>query len=293
MRKVCLILGYLLAALSACAQGVPGSAAEEIGHVTAVHGAWFDAACNCRVGQGYLVLRSSSIQHHGPPLGGEWVRIRIWSDANQEKTFPCPDESCQKPLDILGAVRTTAPNTMMNYLLAAFSVLKQSVLSSPSPSNSLTNYVTTMSRGLTSKPLQDQVLVLSQDGPINVSEVFRVQGSKPVLVDWCPIEPDGSARCSEAPDPVTVPYLNGQLLLRDPALKPGFYQFHLTESENGSADSPQTVFVFLCHSMEEGDKVRHQYSEFSSLIKSWPDSERTMVLRAYLEHLNLTMNGVR
>jgi hypothetical protein len=291
MRKVCLMMGFFIAAISACAQGVPGKAAEEIGHVTAVNGAWFDDACNCRVGQGYLVLRSSRIQHHGTPIDKDWVRIRIWSDANKEKTFSCPDDRCQKPLDVLSAVRTAAPSTTMTYLLAAFSVLKQSVSSSAAPSNSLTNYVTAMSRGLARKPLKDQIPVPNQDGSVNLSEFSPFKGGEPVIVDWCPIEPDGTASCSDGTTPITVPYQNGKLLLRNPALKPGFYQFQLTESGNKSGDSSQSVFLFLSHSVEEADKVRSQYSEFSSLIQSWPDSEKTMLLRAYLEHLSLMTNG--
>jgi hypothetical protein len=199
---------------------------------------------------------------------------------------------CDEPLDIRARVPKDGPNELSRYLRAAIRAVVENLSPDGSQTRTLSAYAVAVSKGIGEPEPIDSISFSGAEGYVDVSTVFAGFAPRMYQLDWCGVAPTGKAECPGLPRPQLANLSSdGKLLVEAPREGSGLYQLFSCDLVDGVAIRASSAFVLIAPDGATASRLRSDYNRFSQLINGWSSFERSMLLRAYMQHLKTTMRG--
>jgi len=283
------LLRCLVVGTSFClAQNMAANRDEAIGHVIVVAGEWLDLSCGCRLDQGHIVLRRSRFVSRGTAEAFGSVKVRYWDHPEKEETFGCFHLNCREVME-LDRVTEMPSGPLMMYMRAASEAVGGSLASDGLSARTLSGYARNLSRAPVANPPRDALVIATGNGAIDLTPAFAQTPEPALQLDWCEVESTGktSSSCSAPPAPQpTYAGPNGKTIWMPREFSTGLHVIFRWEVYGNDAFRGDSAFIPVTYPTEAARQAQKDYRQFASLIAGWPESERVMVLRAYMQYLS-------
>jgi hypothetical protein len=199
---------------------------------------------------------------------------------------------CREPLDVLGRLPKDGRSQLATYLQAAYEAVKEAVSADGQPTRTLSGYARAYSKGISELRLTEAIVFPAESRGLDLSEAVGPTHGTIYQLDWCQVGSTGEPSCVDAPDPTPTRVTAGQRTFWTPRiLHPGLYEIFVCDFRQGRVVRGTSAFVLVAPNPNAASKMRKQYETFASLMSGWDPYEKSMLLRAYMQYLNLTTNG--
>jgi hypothetical protein len=283
--RICWTLTLLLFTHLAFAGDTP----RVIGHVIQPGGDWYDEQYKFTVNKGYKLFSDSKLVHTSKS-SNDFVRVRFYANGKEER-FECEKIDCSEAIDLLSRMpkRVETGNPAVVFLEAAYGVLKDNLSQQNGQARSFSDYARAFSRGEAAS-LADNLAFLGAEG-MELSRVFAALPVGDYLVELCPVGLDAKAVCAEPPVTFGLSWGPGRNTHWKPQeFAPGLYQLNLCNKiGDRTLRSPDSAWVLLLESTRKKDAER-EFDGAMALTKDWEPGESAMLMRAYLQHMNMEFN---
>jgi hypothetical protein len=284
-------LHLMLALLAVICTSFAEDSTQVIGHVIQPSGVWYDKRYAYRVGKGYEIFSDSALVRRSQDAD-DYVRIRFYADGHEHR-FDCQKINCSEPLDLLSQVPKSVDNSspVVAFLRAVYGVVEENLPHNAGQARSLSGYARTFSPRGNADVLSDNLVLLSSEG-IDLTPVVEKLPRGDYLLELCPIGQDTKALCEDPPVAFAFSWVPGRNTSWKPPrdFKLGLYQLNLCQKiGDRTLRSGDSAWVLLVDPTQH-DKARKEYDDAVALTRSWSRSESEMLLRAYIQHMNLALN---